>query len=186
MLTVFSGCMASNKSNLLFCRLAWLESQKIRVCLTLPKNAHANWLVTKSRAGPERYPLPFKDHIDLERFASKEDVLAIDEIQNQALWVAEMIEQLVERGKHIVVAGRDTNFRGEPFPIMERLAALAEEHTRLTAVCAVCLHKAVRSQRLVRGEPAHWDSDILEKGPPTETYEARCLTHHLVPGRPKI
>lgn len=184
MLTVFSGCMASNKSNLLFCRVEWLVSRKIAVCVTLPKDTRANSLVARSRAGPEQYALLFKDHQDLERWSSRCDVLAIDEIQNQDLWVAEVIEQLVERGKHIVVAGRDTNFRGEPFPIMERLAALAEEHTKLTAVCAICLHRAERSQRLVRGEPAHWNSDILEKGSPTETYEARCLTHHLVPGRP--
>lgn len=184
MLTVFSGCMASNKSDLLLVRVKYLRSRGLRVCVALPKDVPGNSYHAESRAGPSEYALRFRDRRDLEQQSALCDVFAIDEIQNQEFWVADVVERLIELGKNVIAAGRDTNFRGEPFPIMERLIALAEEHTRLTAVCAVCLHKAERSQRLVRGEPASWNADILEKGPPVETYEARCLSHHLVPGRP--
>ncbi len=182
-LTIFAGCMASGKSALLLNRVAYLRSLKVSVVVALPQGMYGDPTRAVSRAGPSEYALRFREADDLRRWARSEEVLAIDEIQDQEPWIVEVIAELRESGHMIVVAGRDTNFRGEPFPVMTALQAIADEYTLLTAVCAKCRRKAERSQRLVRGEPAQWDSPIREQGPPLETYEPRCFLHHVVPGK---
>ncbi|QQR60374.1 thymidine kinase [Candidatus Uhrbacteria bacterium] len=180
-LTMFAGCMASGKSALLLNRVAFLRTMNLSAVVSLPVGRYGNEMRAFSRAGPSEYALRFKEANDLRRWTHSDKVLAIDEIQDQELWVSDVLEELKRSGCKIIVAGRDTNFRGEPYPIMEALRTIADEYTQLTAVCTVCQLQAERSQRLVLGEPAHWDSPILEQGPPRETYEPRCLAHHVVP-----
>ena len=59
-------------------------------------------------------------------------------------------------------------------------------HVKLRAVCMRCKDPRVTAtlpQRLIDGKPAPYESpEILVGG--SETYEARCLNCHEVPGRP--
>ncbi|HJP71604.1 MAG TPA: thymidine kinase, partial [Candidatus Limnocylindria bacterium] len=69
------------------------------------------------------------------------------------------------------------------FGTMPRLLALADQVTKLTAICMVCGEPATRTQRLIDGEPAPADSPLIViGGMGDETYEARCRLHHEVPG----
>lgn len=110
-------------------------------------------------------------------------VVAIDEAQFLDLSVAEIAEELAGRGIRVIVAGLDLDFRAEPFGPMPRLLAIAEEVTKLRAICVTCGEPACRSQRLVNGEPARYDDPIILVGA-QESYEARCRQHHYVPGKP--
>ncbi len=110
-------------------------------------------------------------------------VVAIDEIQFLDSSVVGVIEQLANRGLRIIVAGLDLDFRAEPFGAMPALLAIAEEVTKLRAICVVCGEHACRSQRLVNGQPARYDDPIILVGA-KESYEARCRQHHIVPGSP--
>jgi len=110
-------------------------------------------------------------------------VVAIDEVQFLDLEVVSVIEKLANRGLRIIVAGLDLDFRAEPFGAMPALLAMAEEVTKLRAICVVCGEHACRSQRLVNGQPARYDDPIILVGA-HEAYEARCREHHLVPGSP--
>ena len=88
--------------------------------------------------------------------------------------------QLVETyGIRVIIAGLDLDFRGEPFGAMPRLLSIAEDVTKLHAICVCCGEAASRTQRLVNGEPAHYDDPIILVGA-QEAYEARCRTHHVV------
>ncbi|MCE9586516.1 hypothetical protein K8R04_04345 [Candidatus Uhrbacteria bacterium] len=180
-LTLFTGCMASGKSALLLNRVAYLRTLGRSVAVSMHASSHRDRLHAFSRAGQQEYALRFKDPSDLLRFTRNGEILAIDEIQDLEMDFAPVLAQLFDRGFPLVAAGRDTDFRGIVFPIMDWLRARATEHTILTAVCTTCFGPATRSQRLVRGEPAHWDSSIREQGPPLETYEPRCVEHHVVP-----
>ena len=180
-LTVFDGCMAAGKSSLLLSRVLYLRSLGKSVAVSMHASSHRERLHAISRAGQQEYALRFKEPIDLLRYTRSVDILAIDEVQDLEMDFAPTLAQLLDRGYPIVAAGRDTDFRGEIFPIMAWLQGRATEHTTLTAVCTTCFGPATRSQRLVRGEPAPWDSPIREQGPPLETYEPRCLEHHVVP-----
>jgi len=112
------------------------------------------------------------------------DVLAVDEAhfwdQFQVRWLVEL-----SRDHDVIVAGLDTSFRGEPFDGMAYLLALADSVTKLTAVCARCGAPATRTQRLINGEPAPWDSPVILPGG-DDVYEPRCVECHEVPGRPGV
>jgi len=80
----------------------------------------------------------------------------------------------------VVLAGTDTDFRGEPFGVMPRLLAVAEVVDKLHAICVVCGEPACRNQRLIDGRPAPYDSPVIMVGG-RESYEARCRHCHQVP-----
>ena len=65
-----------------------------------------------------------------------------------------------------------------------QLLALAEDVTKLHAICAVCGEEASRTQRLIDNQPASFDQPVVVVGA-SELYEARCRAHHAVPGRPQ-
>ncbi len=107
-------------------------------------------------------------------------VVAIDEIQFFGNNIIELIEKLADKGVRVIVAGLDTDFRGEPFGPMPSILARAEFVTKLSAACTICGCAATRTQRLVDEKPAPYDSPIIQVGA-KESYEARCRKHHIVP-----
>ena len=100
-------------------------------------------------------------------------VVAIDEVQFFKDSIVSICESLADRGVRVIVAGLDTDFRGEPFGVMPLLLARAEFVTKLSAACTVCGCAATRTQRLVDGKPANYDDPIILVGA-KESYEARC------------
>ena len=90
------------------------------------------------------------------------------------------VEELASRGVRVLVAGLDTDFRGEPFGPMPILMSMAEDVDKLHAICMVCGDEASRTQRLVNGKPARYDDPVVIVGA-SELYEARCRLHHEVP-----
>jgi thymidine kinase len=107
-------------------------------------------------------------------------VVAIDEVQFFDSQIVRVVEELANRGLRVILAGLDTDFRAEPFGSMPSLMSLAEDVTKLHAICVVCGEEASRTQRLVNGKPAHYNDPIILVGA-HETYEARCREHHEVP-----
>jgi thymidine kinase len=124
----------------------------------------------------------------LGRDSSLPEVIAIDEGQFFDRGLPPVCLWLVDRGRRVVVAGLDRNFRGEPFGSMPDLLACADEVHKLRAVCMRCKDPrvtAVLPQRLIDGQPAPYDSPEVMVGG-AEFYEARCLDCHEVPGKPDM
>jgi thymidine kinase len=122
----------------------------------------------------------------LSRYATMPEVIAIDEGQFFDRGLPPVCLWLVDRGRRVVVAGLDRNFRGEPFGSMPDLLACADEVSKLKAVCMSCKDPrvtAVLPQRLIDGRPAPYDSPEVMVGG-ADFYEARCLDCHEVPGKP--
>ncbi|HEX9118200.1 MAG TPA: thymidine kinase [Anaerolineae bacterium] len=111
-------------------------------------------------------------------------VVAIDEAQFLDWAVADISRTLADRGLRVIVAGLDTDFRGEPFGPMPLLLAEAEMVDKLHAICVVCGGPASRTQRLINGEPANYNDPVIMVGA-REVYEARCRHCHRVPDRPE-
>jgi thymidine kinase len=109
-------------------------------------------------------------------------VVAIDEAQFLAPSIVELATALANRGVRVIVAGTDSDFRGEPFGAMPALLAVAEVVDKLHAICVVCGNPASRNQRLIAGRPARYDSPTIMVGS-SESYEARCRACHSVPRR---
>ena len=90
---------------------------------------------------------------------------------DEAQWLDEAIipltMQLVLLGKRVIIAGLDMTFAGEPFGPIPDLMAIADEVTKLSAVCMVCGAPAIHSQRLGSSQ------DLVVVGS-AGLYEARC------------
>jgi len=107
-------------------------------------------------------------------------VVAIDEGQFFDWTVADVCDFLADNGRRVIIAGLDTDFRGEPFGPMPLLMAQAERVDKLQAICVVCGAPASRTQRLINGQPASYDDPVIMVGA-DEVYEARCRHCHQVP-----
>lgn len=112
------------------------------------------------------------------------DVVGIDEVQFFEDDIVNIIDDLANQGHRVIVAGLDTDFRGEPFGVVPQLMALSESVTKLNAICPVCGSPASRTQRLIDGRPASYDDPIILVGA-SESYEPRCRHHHDVPNSPR-
>jgi thymidine kinase len=103
----------------------------------------------------------------LEKLQPRTEVVGIDEAQFLGDEVVDVCTKLANLGKRVIVAGLDTDYRGRPFEPMPRLLAIAEEITKLLAICVRCGNPAVHTQRLV-------ESDELIVVGASGAYEARC------------
>jgi thymidine kinase len=102
-----------------------------------------------------------------ERVQDETQLVAIDEAQFFDRGIVEVCERLANQGIRVIVAGLDQDYLGRPFAPMPELMAIAEEVTKVHAVCTVCGAAASRSQRLISQA-----TTVLVGG--AETYEARC------------
>lgn len=116
----------------------------------------------------------------LEYVKDETEVIGIDEVQFFHPSVVEVIKELANRGKRVIVAGLDMDFRGEPFGCTPDIMAIAEFVDKLSAICIKCGSPAHRTQRLINGNPAKSTDPVVLVGA-TESYEARCRLHHEVP-----
>ncbi|HII15559.1 MAG TPA: thymidine kinase [Nanoarchaeota archaeon] len=124
-------------------------------------------------------------------------VVAIDEVQFLDDGILFMADWLAASGRIFIASGLNLDFRGEPFPFMGSSRTMAELIVRadrvdmLSAICTYaenglnCGCEATRTQRIVNGEPASYDSPLIMVGA-SEAYEARCRNHHFVPNAPVL
>jgi thymidine kinase len=116
------------------------------------------------------------------------NVIAIEEVTlfKQPDQLVDIILNLLEDKKAILLSGLDKNFRGEPFHPMPTLMAYATTVQKSYGICdsAKCNRLGEYPQRLINGEPAHYDSPEILVGA-SNTYEIRCIYHHKVIGKLK-
>ncbi|MDX9863749.1 MAG: thymidine kinase [Anaerolineaceae bacterium] len=181
-LEVICGSMFCGKTEELIRRLrrAEIARQKVQVFKPAIDHRYADEKVM-SHAGMafDAIPVEYPDQI-LDKLAPETTVVGIDEAQFMSEEIMIMVDDLVERGIRVIVAGLDMDFRGEPFGMMPFLMAKAEHVDKLRAICMVCGEEASRTQRLVNGNPARYDDPVVIVGA-SEMYEARCRQHHKVP-----
>jgi len=104
---------------------------------------------------------------DVLRHAHEAQVIGIDEGQFLGPDLVKVCERLARRGKRVIVAGLDQDYRGKPFEPMPQLLAIAEYITKTLAICVVCGNPANRSYRKKQraGRVVVGGADL---------YEARC------------
>jgi thymidine kinase len=166
---VVVGPMFSGKSEELIRRLRRAEYARQRVQIFKPaidSRFAANEIVSHSGLGISSDNVSKASEI-LEKLQPRTEVVGIDEAQFLGDEVVEVCTKLADLGKRVIVAGLDTDFRGRPFEPMPRLLAVAEEITKLLAICVRCGNPAVHTQRLVEND------DLIVVGA-SDSYEARC------------
>jgi thymidine kinase len=187
-LEVICGSMFSGKTEELMRRLKRSEYAKSRVLaikhhIDQRKNYSCVGSIM-SHDGRERVAFPIEGTDTgiekiLELAAKDVHVIGIDEIQFFPRKIIEIIFALVNEGKRVIAAGLDLDFRGEPFAIVPELLCLADQVTKLKAICELCGQDAHHSQRLINGIPARYHDPIILVGA-QECYQARCRNCFII------
>jgi len=183
---VIAGVMFSGKSEELIRRVrrAMIAKKRVQVFKSHLDDRYAGGVyAVGSHDGRtiEAIPVDSSNQIAL-RLDPLAQVVAIDEVQFLDEGIIAIANDLALRGRRVILAGTDTDFRGEPFGPMPQLMCVAELVDKLHAICVLCGAPACRNQRLIGGKPAPYNSPVVMVGA-AEAYEARCRACHAV-GRP--
>ena len=81
--------------------------------------------------------------------ASDIEVVGIDEAQFSDEGLVDICNQLANNGVRVIVAGLDMDFKGVPFGPIPSLCAIADQVTKVHAICVKCGALAYASHRLV-------------------------------------
>ncbi|MBI4419400.1 MAG: thymidine kinase [Gemmatimonadetes bacterium] len=180
---VIAGVMFSGKSEELIRRVrrAVLAKKRVQVFKSHLDDRYGGVYSVTTHDGIAVEANPVDSAAQIMRLVRPDSaVIAIDEAQFLDENIVDVATGLAERGVRVMLAGTDTDFRGEPFGAMPQLMAVAELVDKLHAICVVCGDLACRNQRLIDGRPAPYDSPTIMVGG-SESYEARCRHCHKVP-----
>ena len=95
------------------------------------------------------------------------DVVGIDEAQFFDEGIVDVCNELANRGVRVIVAGLDMDYQGKPFGPMPALCAIADDVTKVHAICVKCGNLAYVSHRKV-------DNDQRVLLGETTEYEPLC------------
>lgn len=184
-LEVICGSMFSGKSEELIRQLKRSKiAQKPTVTFKHCLDDRTSTEYVVSHDGSKIPAFPIKDPQEITKLLTPEiKVIGIDEAQFFSHELINIVLELVDAGKHVIVAGLNLDFKAVPFGPMPTLMALADHVTKLSAVCIVCGKDAYFSQRLVDGKPASYDDPIIKVGA-QEAYQARCRNCYTIDKRP--
>ena len=95
---------------------------------------------------------PIDSSASILLLSSNIDVVGIDEAQFLDAGLPDVCNELANRGVRVIIAGLDMDFRGGPFGPMPALCAIADDVTKVHAICVRCGALAYVSHRLVAGD----------------------------------
>ena len=95
---------------------------------------------------------PIDSSASILLLSSDIDVVGIDEAQFLDMGVVDVCNELANRGVRVIIAGLDMDFRGVPFGPMPALCAIADDVTKVHAICVKCGSLAYVSHRTVADE----------------------------------
>jgi len=169
---VIVGPMFSGKSEELIRRLKRARIARQRVACYKPDidlRYHRTSIASHSSHTHEARTVATTEQLRADLFPqlSEIEVIGIDEAQFFDQAIIPLAVELVHLGKRILIAGLDTTFNAEPFGPIPALMAIADEVTKLSAVCMVCGQPAIHTQRLGQSQ------ELVVVGA-AGLYEARC------------
>lgn len=169
---VITGPMFSGKSEELIRRMKRAQIAKLRVaCFKPDLDARYHRTAIASHSAQTLEALPVANVAELKAvlmpLIEVVDVVGVDEAQFFDESLVRLVTELVHLGKRVILAGLDTTFTGEPFAPIPDLLAVADEVTKLSAVCIQCGAPAIHTQRLGS------DQSLVLVGA-AGVYEARC------------
>ena len=93
---------------------------------------------------------PVKDPVKMLEAADDTQVVGIDEAQFFDESLIGVAQELANRGKRVIIAGLDTDYKGKPFGPIPALMAVAEDVQKVHAICVKCGNLANHSHRLTK------------------------------------
>lgn len=150
---VICGSMFSGKTEELIRRLKRAKFAKQRVEIFKPSidtRYSEEDVVSHDQNAIRSTPIDSSGNILL--LASNIDVVGIDEAQFLDEGLTGVCNRLANNGVRVIIAGLDMDFKGVPFGPIPALCAIADEVTKVHAICVKCGALANISHRLVANE----------------------------------
>ena len=150
---VVCGSMFSGKTEELIRRMKRAKFAKQRVEIFKPSidtRYSDNDVVSHDQNVIPSTPVDHSSSILL--LSSDIDVVGIDEAQFLDMGLVDVCNELANRGVRVIIAGLDMDFRGVPFGPMPALCAIADDVTKVHAICVKCGNLAYVSHRLVEND----------------------------------
>lgn len=147
---VICGSMFSGKTEELIRRLkrAKIARQKVEIFKpAVDKRYSEDDIVSHDSNAIHSTPVDNSRSILL--MTSDVDVIGIDEAQFFDDGIVEVCTELANNGTRVIVAGLDMDFRRIPFGPMPALLSIADDVSKVHAICVECGHIANYSYRLV-------------------------------------
>ena len=172
---VITGCMFSGKTEELIRRLRRAQIAKQQVKIFKPKidTRFADDSIV-SHSEQSLPSIQIKDINDAMELSDDAQVIGIDEAQFFSEDIINVCTELADKGKRVIVAGLDQDYRGIPFEPIPHLLAIAEYITKSLAICVECGNPADKTQRKTSS------SERVILGA-SDIYEARCRKCHYIP-----
>ena len=172
---VITGCMFSGKTEELIRRLRRAQIAKQQVKIFKPKidTRFADDSIV-SHSEQSLPSIQIKDINDALELSDDAQVIGIDEAQFFSEDTIKVCTELADKGKRVIVAGLDQDYRGIPFEPIPHLLAIAEYITKSLAICVECGNPADKTQRKTTS------SERVIVGA-SDIYEARCRKCHYIP-----
>ena len=163
---VICGSMFSGKTEELIRRLnrARIAQQKVEIYKPLLDTRYSEEDVV-SHDSNSVASTPVESSQSILLMATEADVIGIDEAQFFDEGLVEVCNTLANRGKRIIIAGLDMDFKGVPFGPMPALCAIAEDVTKVHAICVRCGNLAHVSHRIVAGDKQVMLGELQEYEP---------------------
>ena len=95
---------------------------------------------------------PIDSSASILLLASDIDVVGIDEAQFLDMGLVDVCNELANRGVRVIIAGLDMDYKGVPFGPIPALCAVADDVTKVHAICVKCGNLAYLSHRLVQND----------------------------------
>jgi len=145
---VICGSMFSGKTEELLRRLKRAEFAKLKIVVFKPivdKRYDTQKVVSHNE---NTIPaIAVESAKDIFRLAKGFQVVAIDEAQFFDLELVAVCTKLANASVRVIIAGLDMDFLGTPFGVMPKLLSIAEDITKVHAICVDCCAIANHSFR---------------------------------------
>lgn len=150
---VICGSMFSGKTEELIRRLkrAKFARQKVEIFKPALDTRYSDVEVV-SHDSNHIISTPIESSASILLLATDVDVVGIDEAQFFDSDLVDVCNELARRGTRVIIAGLDMDFKCQPFGPMPALMAVADEVTKVHAICVKCGNLAYVSHRLVDGD----------------------------------
>lgn len=150
---VICGSMFSGKTEELIRRLKRARIARQRVMIFKPQiDTRYSEMNVVSHDHNSIQSTPVNDTQTILKQSVNYDVVGIDEAQFFDHSLVDVCNKLAYNGIRVIVAGLDMDFKGVPFGPMPDLCAIADEVTKVHAICVRCGTLAYASHRLVRND----------------------------------
>lgn len=174
-ITVICGSMFAGKSEELIRRARRSLYAKKSVQVFKPDiddRFHESMLV--SHMGVRHEAQTVRSVADLKsKISPSTQVILIEEAQFFDNSIVDLVVDLADHGRDVILAGIEQDFRRQPFGPMGALLCVCDEVVKLRAICMNCGAPASHNYRMIDGRPAHKDDPIILVGA-IDKYEARC------------